>query len=179
VSSNNPLIPSVKAQRPLVINTKSNNADPNNLSGLHARRNIKPASLDARWQPLSRLTLSAGARAEAQHQLRYLVSCLARGPIYAFRRSQSLWGDSRAKISYGQGIEGIPTIFESFAADPCNPGNPALRPERSRTLNGGVDQFFSADRFRVSAVYFTNQFRDLINQQVGPANPICFSGNGK
>jgi len=48
---------------------------------------------------------------------------------------------------------------------------------RSRTLNVGVDQFFSADRFRVSAVYFTNQFHDLINQQVGPANPICFSGN--
>jgi vitamin B12 transporter len=151
------------------------NADPNNLSGLHARRNNQAGFLDARWQPFSRLTLSAGARAEANTNFGTRVVPRL-GAIYALRRSQSLWGDTRAKISYGQGIE-EPTIFESFAADPCNPGNPALRPERSRTLNVGVDQFFSADRFRVSAVYFTNQFRDLINQQVGPANPICFSGN--
>ena len=151
------------------------NADPNNLSGLHARRNNQAGFLDARWQPLSRLTLSAGARAEANTNFGTRVVPRV-GAIYALRRSQDFWGDTRARISYGQGIE-EPTIFESFAADPCNPGNPALRPERSRTLNFGIDQFFSADRFRLSAGYFTNQFRDLINQQVGPADSICFSGN--
>jgi vitamin B12 transporter len=52
-----------------------------------------------------------------------------------------------------------------------------LRPERSRTINAGVDQYFRDDRFRISASYFTSQFRDLINQEVGPPNPICFSGN--
>ena len=151
------------------------NADPNNLSGLHARRNNQAGFLDARWQPLSRLTLSAGARAEANTNFGTRVVPRV-GAIYALRRSQDSWGDTRARISYGQGIE-EPTIFESFAADPCNPGNPALRPERSRTLNFGIDQFFSADRFRLSAGYFTNQFRDLINQQVGPADSICFNGN--
>jgi vitamin B12 transporter len=151
------------------------NADPNNLSALHARRNNQAGFLDARWQPLSRLTLSAGARAEANTNFGTRVVPRV-GAIYALRRSQNFWGDTRAKISYGQGIE-EPTIFESFAADPCNPGNPSLRPERSRTLNVGVDQFFSADRFRLSAGYFTSQFRDLINQEVGPPNPICFGGN--
>ena len=151
------------------------NADPNNLSALHARRNNQAGFLDARWQPLSRLTLSAGGRAEANTNFGTRVVPRV-GAIYALRRSQNFWGDTRAKISYGQGIE-EPTIFESFAADPCNPGNPSLRPERSRTLNVGVDQFFSSDRFRLSAGYFTSQFRDLINQEVGPANPICFGGN--
>jgi len=151
------------------------NADPNDNSGLHARRNNQAGFLDARWQPLSRLTLSAGARAEANTNFGTRVVPRV-GAVYALRRSQDLWGDTRARISYGQGIE-EPTIFESFAADPCNPGNPALRPERSRTLNFGIDQFFSVDRFRLSAGYFTTQFRDLINQEVGPPNRICYSGN--
>ena len=151
------------------------NADPNNLSGLHARRNNQAGFVDARWQPVSRLTFSAGARAEANANFGTRVVPRV-GAVFALHRSQSLWGDTRARISYGQGIE-EPTIFQSFGADPCNPGNPSLRPERSRTLNFGIDQYFSADRFRVSAGYFTNQFRDLINQSVGPANPICFSGN--
>jgi len=55
-----------------------------------------------------------------------------------------------------------------------------LRPERSRTLNIGLDQFFSGGRFRVSASFFSNRFRDLINQTVGPANPLCtFSGGNE
>jgi vitamin B12 transporter len=151
------------------------NADPNNLSGLHARRNNQAGFIDARWLPVSRLTLSAGARAEENTNFGTRVVPRA-GAVYALRYSQGFWGDTRARISFGQGIE-EPTVFESFSADPCNPGNPSLRPERSRTLNAGVDQYFSADRFRISATFFSNQFRDLINQEVGPPNPICFSGN--
>jgi outer membrane cobalamin receptor len=153
------------------------NADPNNLSGLHARRNNQAGFLDARWQPLSRLTLSAGARAEDNTNFGTRVVPRA-GAVYALRYSQGYLGDTRVRISYGQGIE-EPTIFESFGSDPCNPGNPSLRPQRSRTLNFGIDQFFSADRFRVSAVYFTNQFRDLINQETGPANSMCSGGHEK
>ena len=151
------------------------NADPNNLSGLHARRNNQAGFLDARWQPLSRLTLSAGARAEANTNFGTRVVPRA-GAVYALRRSQGLWGDTRAKVSYGQGIE-EPTIFESFDSDPCNPGNPSLRPQRSRTVNAGIDQYFSDDRFRISTTFFANEFRDLIDQEVGPPNPICFSGH--
>jgi vitamin B12 transporter len=153
------------------------NADPNNLSGLHARRNNQAGFLDARWQPLSRLTLTAGARAEENTNFGTHVVPRV-GAIYALRYSQGLLGDTRARISYGQGIE-EPTIFESFDADPCNPGNPSLRPQRSRTVNAGIDQFFSADRFRISATFFANEFRDLIDQQQGPPNPICFGGNEK
>jgi vitamin B12 transporter len=153
------------------------NADPNNLSGLHARRNNQAGFLDARWLPLSRLTLTAGARAE--ENTNFGTRVVPRfGAVYALRYSQGLWGDTRVRISYGQGIE-EPTIFESFDADPCNPGNPSLRPGRSRTVNVGIDQYFSADRFRISATFFANEFRDLIDQEGGPPNPICFGGNEK
>jgi vitamin B12 transporter len=151
------------------------NAFPNSLGGQHARRNNQAGFLDARWQPVTRLTLSAGARAEGNSNFGTRVVPRA-GVIYALRYSQGFWGDTRARLAYGQGIE-EPTVFESFSTDPCDPGNPGLRPERSRTLNIGLDQFFSASRFRVSASFFTNEFRDLINQSVGPANSSCFTGN--
>jgi vitamin B12 transporter len=153
------------------------NADPNNLSGLHARRNNQAGFLDARWQPLSRLNLSAGVRAEENTNFGTRVVPRV-GAVYALRYSQGFLADTRARISYGQGIE-EPTIFESFDADPCNPGNPNLRPERSRTVNVGLDQYFSANRFRISATFFLNEFRDLIDQQQGPANSMCFGGNEK
>jgi len=153
------------------------NADPNNNSGLHARRNNQAGFLDARWQPLSRLTLSAGARAEANTNFGTRVVPRV-GAIYALRYSQGLLADTRARISYGQGIE-EPTIFESFDSDPCNPGNLNLRPERSRTVNVGLDQYFSANRFRISATFFANEFRDLIDQQQGPSNSMCFGGQEK
>jgi vitamin B12 transporter len=151
------------------------NAFPNSLGGQHARRNNQAGFLDARWQPVSRLTLSAGARAEGNSNFGTRVVPRA-GVISALRYSQGFWGDTRARLAYGQGIE-EPTVFESFSTDPCDPGNPGLRPERSRTFNIGLDQFFSASRFRVSASFFTNEFRDLINQSVGPANSSCFTGN--
>ena len=151
------------------------NAFPSNLSGVHARRNNQAGFLDARWAPVSRLTLSAGARAEDNTNFGTRVVPRV-GAVYALRYSKGLWGDTRAKVSYGQGIE-EPTVFESFSSDPCNPGDASLRPERSRTINAGIDQYFSGDRLRISASYFMSQFRDLINQEVGPPNPVCFSGN--
>ncbi|HYL83851.1 MAG TPA: TonB-dependent receptor [Candidatus Angelobacter sp.] len=151
------------------------NAYPNSLGGTHARRNNQAGFLDARWQPLARLTLSAGARAEANTNFGTRVVPRA-GLVYALRYSQGFWGDTRTRLSYGQGIE-EPTVFESFSTDPCNPGNPSLRPEHSRTLNIGLDQFFSNNRFRVSAGFFSSEFRDLIDQTVGPPNSSCFTGN--
>jgi vitamin B12 transporter len=154
---------------------EAENAYPNSLGGVHARRNNQAGFVDAQWRPISRITLSAGARAEENTNFGTRVVPRA-GAVFAVRYSQGFWGDTRARISYGQGIK-EPTVFESFSTDPCNPGDPSLRPERSRTFNVGVDQYFSADRFRISATFFANQFRDLINQTIGPPNSICFSGN--
>ncbi len=95
--------------------------------------------------------------------------------VYALRYSWGFWGDTRARFSYGQGIE-EPNLFESFSTDPCNPGDPSLRPERSRTFNAGIDQYLTDNRIRVSLTYFDGQFRDLIGQLSEQANPLCFGG---
>lgn len=151
------------------------NADPNDLSGLHARRNNQAGFVDARWLPVARLTLSAGARAEGNSSFGTRVVPRL-GGVYALRSSGGFWSDTRVTVSYGQGIE-EPTIFESFSQDPCNPGNPSLRPEQSRTLNVGLDQFLGDKRVRLSIGFFDSEFHNLINQLVGPPNPMCFGGN--
>jgi vitamin B12 transporter len=131
-----------------------------NVAAVHAHRNNQGGFLDGRWSPIPRLTLSAGGRAEANASFGTRVVPRA-GAVYALRHAKGFLGDTRARAAYGQGIE-EPTALESFDTDPCSLGNPNLRPQRSRTLNVGLDQFFSSDRFRVSATYFANNFRDLI-----------------
>ncbi len=150
------------------------NATSFGLGSVHARRNNQGGFLDARWSPISRITLSAGGRAEANTSFGTRVVPRA-GAVLALRYGKGLLGDTRARIAYGQGIE-EPTPLESFDSDPCSPGNPNLRPQRSRTFNIGVDQYFDSDRYRVSAIYFANEFRDLISPTPG-TQPGCPFGS--
>jgi vitamin B12 transporter len=131
----------------------------------HSYRNNQGGFLDARWSPIARLTLSAGGRAEANTNFGTRVVPRA-GAVLALRYAKGFLGDTRARFAYGQGIQ-EPTALESFDTDPCSPGNPHLSPQRSRTYNVGLDQYFDSDRFRVSATYFDNQFRDLITSVPG------------
>ena len=135
-----------------------------NASG-HSYRSNQAGFLDGRWSPLSRLTLSAGGRAEADASFGTRVVPRL-GAVYALRHAKGFWGDTRLRATYGRGIE-EPTALESFDADPCSPGNPNLRPQRSRTINLGLDQYFDSGPFRVSATYFANEFRDLISSVPG------------
>ena len=131
-----------------------------NVAAVHAHRNNQGGFLDARWSPVSRLTLSAGGRAEANASFGTRVVPRA-GAVLALRYSKGFLGGTRLRAAYGQGIE-EPTALESFDTDPCSPGNPSLRPQHSRTINAGLDQYFDSGRVRVSASYFADVFRDLI-----------------
>src|SRR5690349_666975 len=131
-----------------------------NVAAVHAHRNNQGGFLDARWSPISRLTLSAGGRAEANASFGTRVVPRV-GAVLALRYAKGFLGDTRARVAYGQGIE-EPTALESFDTDPCSLGNPNLRPQRSRSFNVGLDQYFNSDRVRVSGTYFANDFRDLI-----------------
>ena len=142
------------------------NATSSGFGFVHGHRNNQGGFLDGRWSPISRLTLSAGARAEANTSFGTRVVPRA-GVVLGLRYAKGFWGDTRARVSYGQGIE-EPTILESFNTDPCSLGNPNLRPQRSRTVNVGVDQYLADDRFRISATYFADRFRDLIAFVVVP-----------
>ena len=62
--------------------------------GMHARRNNQAGFLDVRWQPVARLTLNAGARAEdnADFGTRGVPRA---GASYALRVAQGAFGDTR------------------------------------------------------------------------------------
>src|SRR5207245_3488047 len=94
--------------------------------------------LDGRWQPLRRWTFSGGVRAEANESFGTRVVPRA-GLALAARYGRDFWGATRLLFSYGQGVK-EPRLDQSFGTDPCFPGNPGLRPERSRTFTVGVEQ---------------------------------------
>jgi outer membrane cobalamin receptor len=153
------------------------NGYPSLITGFHARRNNQAGFLDARWMPVARLTLSAGARAEANTTFGTRVVPRA-GVVYALRYGNGFWGDTRARFSYGQGFK-EPALEQSFGSDPCFPGNSTLRPERSQTYDAGIDQFLAAGRLRLSATYFNNRFRDLVSFAFDfNTTPACRNGTG-
>ena len=143
---------------------------------IHARRNNQAGFVDFRWQPVARLTLSAGARAEDNADFGTRVVPRA-GASYALRTAQGALGDTRLRASYGQGIV-EPRFDQSFGTDPCFPGDPTLRPEESRTVNAGIEQKLASDRVRVTAEFFDSQFQNIISfQSVTPSAACLAIGN--
>ncbi|MBI3663534.1 MAG: TonB-dependent receptor [Acidobacteria bacterium] len=138
------------------------------LSNFHARRNNQAGYLELRAQPWHRLSVNLGARAEANASFGARV--IPRGGFaLLLRAGRDFWGATRLRLSAGLGIK-EPTLVQSFAKDPCFPGNPDLRPERSRSVIVGLDQALASDRVRVSAEYFDNRFHDIVSFT------FCFPG---
>jgi vitamin B12 transporter len=149
---------------------------PGALSGEHARRNNQAGYLDARWQPIARLTLNAGARAEDNASFGTSVVPRA-GATYLLREKSGAIGTTRLHGFYGQGID-EPRLDQSFGTDPCFPGDPNLAPEQSQTANAGLDQQFAEGRVRVTADYFYNEFRDVISFAFLAPTGACPFGTG-
>lgn len=144
--------------------------------GMHVRRNNQAGFLDARWQPIARLTLNVGARADDNADYGTRVVPRA-GASYALRIAPGAFGDTRLHATYGQGIV-EPRFDQSFGDDPCYPGNIFLSPEESRTIHAGVDQKLASDRVRISADYFDSRFNNIISFINGPSSAGCPFGTG-
>jgi vitamin B12 transporter len=82
------------------------------------------------------------------------------------------FGVTRVHGTAGRGIK-EPTILQSFSPNPYFLGNPDLQPERSRTVDLGVEQRLAADRVRVDVTWFDNRYRDII--ALGEPDPLTFS----
>ncbi len=68
-----------------------------------------------------------------------------------------------------------PTFLEEFNTA-FTVGNAALRPERSRSYELGATQFVASGRAEISATWFAQRFRDLIQYSfVDPATPNYFN----
>ena len=140
-------------------------------TGMHARRNNQAGFIDVQWQPTARMTLNAGVRAEAYANYGTHVVPRA-GASYAIRTARGELGDTRLRVSYGQGIV-EPRFDQTYGLNPCFPGNPNLLPEQSWTLHAGIEQKLASDRVRLTADYFESRFRDIISFQL---NPTTFCG---
>jgi vitamin B12 transporter len=73
---------------------------------------------------------------------------------------------TKVRGGYSTGFR-APTLNDLFFA---GSNNPNLNPEKSQSLDFGVDQSFLGDRLTLSAGYFWNRFRNLIIFQ---SSPLC------
>jgi vitamin B12 transporter len=144
------------------------NASLSALNGNHVRRNNQGGLLDFRYLPHPRVSLNFGARAEANGNFGTRVVPRV-GASLALRFGKGFWGDTRYRIFFGQGIK-EPRFDQSFGTDICNPGNPSLKPEASKTWNTGIEQKLANDRVKLSADYFSNRFYDI------SSFAFCFPG---
>lgn len=94
---------------------------------------------------------------------------------YFIRDHGKAFGATKLKFNFGLGFK-APTFIQSFSPDPFFPGNPNLRPERSRSFDYGVEQRFWDDRAKLELNGFDNVFRDIIAfQSTGPSMGSYFN----
>ncbi len=60
-------------------------------------------------------------------------------------------------------------MIESYSISPFFLGNPDLKPERSRSVEAGIDQRLARDRAKVEVTWFDNRFSDIISLRTDPA----------
>lgn len=87
---------------------------------------------------------------------------------HATGRAGVTWrlGSTRLRVSAGSGFK-EPSFFENFAGGFAR-GNPGLRPERSTSWEVGAERTVLRGRVTVSAAYFDQRFRDLIQYRPVP-----------
>ena len=148
------------------VNTPSGGFPYQQSLSAHADSDSGYAGLQALlWQ---RLTVSAQGREEATT----LAGSALTGRVGAVFAVPEIW--SRLKASYGTAFL-APSLYDRYGVDSYGyQGNPALRPERSQGMDAGVevDLPFSKPVATVSATYFENWFRDLIEYQFAPVDTV-------
>jgi vitamin B12 transporter len=73
----------------------------------------------------------------------------------------ALPGGASVRVAAGNAFR-EPTMLENFARSPFNYGNPALRPERTRSFEAGVTQRLAGGRATLGATYYLQRFRDVV-----------------
>jgi vitamin B12 transporter len=119
--------------------------------------------------PLDRLQLTAGGRLDQNERF---------GDFSTYRASALAFvaPHTRVRASIGTGFK-EPSFFENFDS-PFSVGNPDLKPERTFSVEGGVDQDLLGDRLGVGVTVFAQRFRDLIQftfLTAAPTDPNYFN----
>jgi outer membrane receptor protein involved in Fe transport len=128
------------------------------------RRRDTAVYLENRLELGGRLFLSAGVRGEFIHTASIPTDGYSRPffPAQTISRANPklaaayVMGRTRWHSSFGTGIR-PPAGF-----DLAYTNNPALKPERTRSIDAGVEQKLFHDRLSLDGTYFYNRFYDLI-----------------
>ncbi|MGE0448355.1 MAG: TonB-dependent receptor [Vicinamibacterales bacterium] len=107
-----------------------------------------------------RVSTSIGARIEKNAS--FGTAAVPRASaVYTAREGRGNIGDTRLRAVVGLGIK-EPTLLQSFSLSPFFAGNPNLRPERSRSMEVGIEQRFASDRLKLEATWFGSRYRNII-----------------
>jgi vitamin B12 transporter len=80
---------------------------------------------------------------------------------------------TKLRASCGTGFN-APTPGDLFGSPPYILPNPAVRPEKSRGWDVGFDETMFGSRLTLSASYFGNRFRDLLEYEI--EDPVTYVG---
>lgn len=118
--------------------------------------------LQASALPVPRLQLTAGGRLDQNQRF---------GSFWTYRASALAFASpsTRLRASVGTGFK-EPGLFETFSTS-FTRGNPDLRPERTFSVEGGLDQDLAGGRVTVGLTGFVQRFRDLIQFNAATASP--------
>lgn len=117
-----------------------------------------------------RVFVTAGLRLE--HNDSFGFAAVPRASIaFMARESEGFFGTTRLKAAAGAGVK-APTIRQSFSTTPFALGNPDLEPERSRTIDAGIEQKLAGGAAKLEVTWFANRFRDLISTRTLSFNPF-------
>ena len=121
----------------------------------------RAAYLQALSDPGGRLALNAGVRLERNEAFGQFVTYRG-GAAYRL-------GATRLRATLGTAFK-EPSFFQNYATGYVI-GNPALQPERSTSWDAGAEQALAGGRLVVSATWFSQRFRNLIQYTFAPPAP--------
>jgi vitamin B12 transporter len=115
---------------------------------------------EAQLTPVPSLSLTAGVRADDYNTFAHATTYRITGAWLLSRSGTKL------RASLGTGFM-PPSLAARFGSAFQNP-NPAIKPERSRGWDAGVEQSFLAGRGNLSVAWFQNTLRDLLGFESAP-----------
>jgi vitamin B12 transporter len=124
------------------------------------------------WAPYAQATVDLAGGFGANAGLR-VDENEAFGTFVTYRAGAAwrLPSRTRLRASFGTAFK-APSFAENFAQSPFEVGNPALEPERTRSWEAGAEQELLDGRASVSAAYFDQRFRNLIQYvSAAPGDP--------
>jgi vitamin B12 transporter len=112
--------------------------------------------------PVSRVQLTAGGRLDENEKF---------GTFWTYRAAALAFASpaTRIRASVGTGFK-EPSFFENFDS-PFSIGNPDLEPERTFSVEGGIEQDFAGGLASLGVTLFAQRFRDLIQFTFVPPEP--------